>query len=151
MKRSRLTRMPMALALAGLLTFASVTACEDNLGPDPEVQTFILIFPGNDSVYVDLTSGVIGSGPITMFDDAAFTADFLAPDGSPDGRVIEGVFRLDVDVLDTTITKFSRISGGAFSGTLLKVATGSTTITFSLVRESDAGVLFATQIPVDVN
>lgn len=151
MKRSRLTRLPMAMALAGLLTFASVVACEDPLGPEPEVAIFIVIFPGSDSVYVDLTSGVIGSGPITIFGDADFTAEFLASDGSPDGRVVEGLYRLDVDILDTTITKFSRPGGTAFSGTLLKVASGSTTITFSLVRESDAGVLFATQIPVDVN
>lgn len=149
MTQSRRTRLPVIVMLAGLLAFTLTTACDDDLGPDPEVQTFVLVFPGFDSVYVDLVSGVIASGPITMFGDADFTADFLTPDGSPDGRVVEGSYRLDVNIADTTITRFSRI--GAFTGTFLKVTNGSTDATFSLVRESDLQVIFATQIPVDVN
>jgi len=150
MVRSRIGRPRRLVAGVMLLGLAIGGAClGGRLGPEPEVATMLLLFPGNDTVFVDIGSGDITSGPIETFSDADFTAEFFADDGTPDSRVTEQRFRLDVTPANTGIVTFTR--GSAFSGTLHKVATGSTQIAVALVNIAESRNLFLFNIPVNVN
>lgn len=140
------------IAGAMLFAVAAGSGCMQggSLGPDPEVAFLYLIFPGNDTVFVDVRSGVITSGPIsTLTTSVDFSAEFFASNGTPDGRVVEGTYRLDVTPANTGIVTFFRST--SFAGTLNKVSAGSTEILFTLVHVPDAENLFARSVPITVN
>ena len=131
-----------------LVLGAGTNGCEVN-SLEPEIETMMLHFPGNDTVFVDITNGMITSGPIAIFSDADFFAEFFANDGTPDGRVTEARFRLDVTPNNTSLVTFSRTTG--FSGTLHKVATGNTQIRFALhALETDTD-MFVSFIDIEIN
>jgi hypothetical protein len=133
-----------------LVSLAGGGGCLGGLtGTDPEVATLFLLFPGADTVMVDISSGQVSSGPITMFSTIDFTAEFFADDGTPDTRVTETAFVLNVVPLNTGVVTFTR--GSSFSGTLNKVAGGTTEITFALVKRSNNANLFSWNVPVEVN
>jgi hypothetical protein len=121
---------------------------EGTLGPDPQVATLMLLFPGNDTVFFDIASGAVSSGPIGIFANADFSAQFLLPGGTPDPRVTEALFRLDVTPVNTGIVTFTRDT--PFSGALNKVSPGNTEIVFALVRIANAVNEFAATIPIEV-
>lgn len=132
-----------------MLTCAGIACQAGQLGPEPEVATLVLLFPGNDTVLVDIESGVVTSGPITIFDTVDFTAQFFTSGGTPDFRVTEGTFRLDVTPADTTIVTFSR--AGSFDGTINKKTTGTTTIAFALLRIAAGTNEFNRSVAIEVN
>lgn len=136
------------IGMAALL-IAGGMACEETLSGDPEIATIMFLFPGNDTVFVDVGSGSITSGPILIFGDAEFRAEFFGPEGTPDSRVTETRFRLDVTPQNTGVVTFTRAT--QFSGTLHKVMTGSTEITFSLYNIENAIVDLMYTVPIDVN
>jgi hypothetical protein len=112
--------------LAGL--FGGI-ACEE-LDDDPQLAFMLIYLPGNDTVIVDIESGVVESGPITMFGNVDFSAEFFAANGQPDSRVTEARFRLDVTPTNMGVITFSRVT--PFSGTLNKVSVGETQVSFAL-------------------
>lgn len=141
-------RLRVAGALIFTLAFGG-GCVEGTLGPNPEVATLILLFPGNDTVFFDIGSGVVSSGPIGMFNNVDFNAQFFADDGTPDERVTEALFRLDVTPANTGIVTFTRAT--PFSGALNKVSVGNTQIVFALVRIANGTNEFAATIPIQVN
>lgn len=136
----------MLLALGS----AGVGCTTASLGPEPDVVTLLLLFPGNDSVLVDIESGVVTSGPISIFSNTDFEALFLLEGGSADFRVVEADFRLDVTPANTGIVTVSR-SGGPWTGTLNKVVAGNTTIAFALVRIATGAFEFNRSVDIEVN
>ncbi len=132
-----------------LLLLAAGAACQEELGPEPEIATVMLYFPGNDTVFFDVESGIVSSGPIEIFGNADFTVGFFAPNGQPDERVTEARYRLDVTPANTGVVTFAR--GTSFSGTLNKVASGSTTIEFAVYEFAVSGNLVTFTAPINVN
>lgn len=141
--------MRRGAAILLMLMFAGVACSGGRLGPDPEVATLMLHFPGNDTVFVDIASGVVTSGPIAIFNTVDFTAQFFAADGTPDGRVTDARFRLDVTPANTGIVTFTR--GGSFDGTINKVTNGTTNIAFALVRIAEGTNEFNRSVAIEVN
>jgi hypothetical protein len=92
---------------------------------------------------------MVSSGPIEIFGNVDFTAEFFAPSGQPDSRVTEARYRLDVTPANTGVVTFAR--GTPFSGTLNKVASGSTTIEFALYEFAAGGNLVSFTAPINVN
>lgn len=139
------------IAGAMVIAVAAGSGCMQggSLGPDPEVAFLYLVFPGNDTVFVDVRSGVVTSGPIALLNTVDFAAEFFAANGTPDGRVVEGTYRLDVTPTNTGIVTFSRST--SFAGTLNKVTTGDTEILFTLVHVPAAENVFARSVPITVN
>jgi hypothetical protein len=127
-------------------------ACEDDpiVEPEPEVATLRIIFPSlNDTVFVDVETGTVTSGPITIAATTAFTTQFRKADGSTEGLVTGADFRLDVTPANTGIVTFTR--SGAFAGSLNKVAAGATTITFALFHLAEAHNEFERPVSITVN
>lgn len=143
-RRARITVGTLLLALA-----LSGACVEGTLDPTPNVATLVLLFPGNDSVRVDIESGDVTSGPIGVVSSATFTAEFFASDGTPDMRVTELGFRLDVTPANTGIVTFDRTT--PFAGTLNKVSTGTTQITFALIDRASGAALFSCVVPAQVD
>lgn len=147
---SRIGRRMLRVAGAMLLPLALAGGCVVGTGgTEPAVATLLLLFPGNDTVFVDIGSGVVTSGPITTFSTVDFTAEFFAENGTPDGRVTDARFRLDVTPTNTSIVTFTRV--GSFSGRLNKVTTGDTQIAFALVELAAARNVFARSVAISVN
>jgi len=140
-------RLRVACAMLFALVFGG-GCVEGSLGPDPEVATLLLLFPGNDTVLFDISSGVVSSGPIAMFTNVDFTAQFLLEGGTPDPRVTEALFRLDVTPANTGIVTFTRAT--PFSGALNRVSVGNTQIVFALVRVASGANEFAATVPIEV-
>ena len=140
-------RLRVACAMLFALVFGG--GCVDpSLGSDQEIATLMLLFPGSDTVFFDIASGVVSSGPIGMFTDVDFTAQFLLEGGAPDPRVTEASFRLDVTPANTGIVTFTRAT--PFSGALNKVSPGNTQIVFALVRLASGANEFAATVPIEV-
>lgn len=133
-----------------LLAVALASACvEGSLDPTPDVATLLLLFSGNDTVMVDVESGSVTSGPIGVVSSAAFTAEFFASDGTPDMRVTEVGFQLNVTPANAGIVTFDRTT--PFAGTLNKVSAGSTQITFALIDRESGEALFSCVVPAQVD
>lgn len=140
-------RLWPGVALA--LGLAATVACMDTTGSTvPNFKYLYVILPGNDTVKVDTESGDVTPGPITIFGDTDFGGEFWTADGFVDPRVSGTAYRLDVTPANTGLVTFERL--GPFSGTLHKVAQGSTTAQFSLVRLADAVILFNTSVPIEI-
>lgn len=151
MVHSRIRRRWLLAAGAMLVAFAIGSSCQvaGTGGSEPEVATLILLFPGDDSVIVDIASGDVLSGPITIFGNVDFTAQFFAEDGTPDERVTDARFRLDVTPANTAIVTFTRAA--SFSGSFNKIANGETEVMFALVNIAAARNEFARSAPISVN
>ena len=146
-----MTRSPFrrqGLLIAAAMIGLSGAICPD-LGPDPDLATMMIFLPGNDTVIVDLGSGQVESGPIAMFDDINVSVEFYASNGEPDGRVTELRFRVDITPDDSTIVTFTRANG--FAGTLIKHATGTTSLRFALFNLETQANEFAWPVETVVN
>lgn len=131
-----------------MLVLAFGAACDEEMGTEPDVATVMLHFPGNDTVFFDVLSGMLTSGPIEIFDDVDFSVQFFTADGQVEGRVTDARFRLDVTPANTSIVTFLR--GTSFSGSLVKVTNGSTTIDFGLYDLQAGANLVSFTAPIDV-
>lgn len=141
--------MKCSVGVALLLLGLGAIACEDPvLVGDPEIKTLNIVLPGNDTVFVDTETGVVTSGPITILANTDFSAEFLMRDGVRDPRISELAHRLDVVSQNTGFVTFTQAT--PFSGTFNRVAPGTTTIRFTLVRLSDAGPIFTVTAPIEV-
>ena len=141
--------MKLLLGAALVVAVAAMSACTDQgLTGAPEVRFLYVMLPGNDTIMVDLESGD-SPEPITLFSDADVSTAFFTSTGVPDGRVTETDYQINIVPANTSIVTFERIS--VFTGTFRKVAVGSTIATFTLVRISDAEILFNTIVPIDVH
>jgi hypothetical protein len=140
--------MKWMLGIAVVLGLGGLACSNPNSGPDPQLKWLAVLMPGFDTVLVDVESGD-PSGPITLFSSADFSAEFYTATRELDPRVIEQTFRLDVTPADTGIVKFSRV--GQFTGSLNKIATGNTTIRFTLVRLADTQTFFNLTVPTEVH
>jgi hypothetical protein len=147
MKLSKLSRRGLFVA-AAFAALSGAIACEE-LGRDPQLSTMMLYFPGGDTVLVDIESGVVSSGPITMFSDVDFSAEFFAGDGTPDSRVTEVRFRLDLVPANPAIVSFTRVT--QFSGSLNKLGTGTTNIRFALYNLETMQNEFDLPVDVEIN
>ena len=147
MKQSLLPRRGflVAAAVAGL---ATAVACFDEVGPI-NLATMMIYLPGNDTVLVDIESGAVESGPIEMFGDVDFSTEFFATDGTPDSRITEVNYRLDVTPANTGLVTFTRVT--QFSGSLNKLGTGTTEISFALFSLEAQEYLFDWSVPVSIN
>jgi hypothetical protein len=150
----RFPQFPRGAWVPGILAVLVIgVACDDDepVEPEPEVAVFRLIFPGAvpDTVFVDAETGAVTSGPITISVNSAFTAQFLKDDGTPETIVNDASFRLDVTPTNTAIVTFTRTS--PFSGTLNKVTTGSTSISFALFHLEEMHNEFSWPVPITVN
>lgn len=135
----------IAAAVAGLTT---AVACME-LGP-VSLSTMMIYLPGNDTVLVDIESGAVESGPIEMFSSVDFATEFFASDGTPDSRITEVNYRLDVTPANPSLVTFTRVT--QFSGSLNKVAgAGNTDITFALFSLETQEYLFSWAVPVSIN
>jgi hypothetical protein len=144
-------RRPVVLA-ATLAALVIGVGCEEDPAPEPEpeVETLRIVFPSlNDTVFVNVTTGVVTSGPITIAANADFTAQFLKLDGSVETIVTDAEFRLDVTPANTGVVTFGRSS--AFAGTLNKVAAGATTINFALFHLVEQHNEFDRPVAITVN
>ena len=147
-------RHPLVLG-AVFVAVALGTACDESTPPEeePEVATLRLIVgPSagpNDTVSVNVATGVVTGGPITISANTAIEAEFLRDDGSPDPLVTDADFRLDVTPENTSFVTFTRAS--AFAGTLNKVAAGSTRIEFGLFHLEEQHHEFERFVDITVN
>ncbi len=134
----------IAAAVAGITT---AVACS-SVGPI-DLATMMIYLPGNDTVLVDVASGSVESGPIEMFGNVDFQTEFFALDGTPDSRITENLYRLDVTPANPAMVTFTRIT--QFSGTLNKLTDGSTSINFALFSLETQEYLFDWAVPVVIN
>jgi hypothetical protein len=146
-----LRRRPVVFGVM-LAALAFGAACEDDpvIEPEPEVATLRLIFPSlNDTVFVDVGTGTVTSGPITIAANTAFNAQFIKDDGTPETLVTDADFQLNVTPANTGVVTFTRAS--AFAGTLNKVSAGSTSINFALFHLAEAHNEFDRPVAITVN
>lgn len=143
-------RRPFVLG-AMLAVLAIGVGCDETVvpPPEPEVATLRLLFPGPDTVFVNAINGMVTSGPITISANAAFTAQFLKDDGSPETLVTNADFELRVTSNNTAFVTFTRSS--AFAGTLNRVAAGSTTVNFNLYHLGEMHSEWDHDVPITVN
>ena len=143
-------RFPLVVG-AMLAVAAFGTACDDDeVVPEPEVATLRLVFPSlNDTVFVDVATGNVTSGPITISANIAFNAQFLKDDGEPETLITDATFELRVTPVNTAMVTFTRT--GAFGGSLNKIATGSTTIDFELYHLEEMHGEWTRSVPITVN
>lgn len=148
---SRIVRRRPVVLGAMLAALAIGVGCADDpiVEPEPEVAILRLIFPGPDTVFVDVATGVVTSGPIAIAANTAFTSQFIKLDGTPETLVTDAEFRLDVTPANAAVVTFTRSS--AFAGTLNKVAAGSTTINFALYHLVEAHNEFDRPVAITVN
>lgn len=148
---SRIVRRRPVVLGAMLAALAIGVGCaEDPVEPEPEVATLRIIFASlNDTVFVNVATGVVTSGPITIAANTAFTSQFIKDDGTPETLVTDAEFRLDATPANAAIVTFTRSS--AFAGTLNKVAAGSTTINFALYHLVEAHNEFDRPVAITVN
>jgi hypothetical protein len=135
-----------------LVAGAAIAACDDSTpppAPEPEVATLRLVIGGTDTVSVDVATGVVTSGPITIAATTTFMAEFLLANGQPEPLVTDAEFRLDVTPANPGVVTFSRTS--AFAGTLNKVSAGATTINFALYHLEEMHNEFDRPVPITVN
>jgi len=147
MKLSFLPRRGFLIA-ATVVGLTTAVACSE-LGP-VSLATMMIYLPGNDTVLVDIESGAVESGPIEMFGTVDFSTEFFANDGTPDSRITEVNYRLDVTPANPALVTFTRVT--QFAGTLNKVAGGgSTEIAFALFSLETQEYLFDWSVPVTIN
>jgi hypothetical protein len=117
------------LALTLGLVVASCGSDPVDEEPEPEVATMRLTI-GSQTYDVD-DSGNLTGGPITIpVGSTSVSAQFLRADDTPEPLVTSDVFELRIEPADAAIADFTR--GGAFNGTLVGIAAGSTTMDFAL-------------------
>lgn len=146
-----LRRLPRYVGFA-LVAALGAVACDETTPPEPEpdVETLRLVFPTlNDTVFVDVGTGDVTSGPIAISANTNFTAQFLKADGTPETLVTATDFQLNVTPVATGVVSFTRSS--AFAGTLNKVAAGSDNIDFALFHIGEQHNEFVRRVPITVN
>jgi hypothetical protein len=126
------------------------SACLDQtLTGDPQLKTFYIIMPGNDTVAIDVASGNVTSGPMEIFADASVSGEFFMENEAPDPRVTPQDHQLNMTPANTSIVTFTR--EGPFNGTFQRVGPGTTTVQFTLIRVSDQTTLFNLSAPIEVH
>lgn len=149
---SRFLRRRPVVRGAMLAALVIGVGCEDDpiVEPEPEVATLRVIFPSlNDTVFLDVATGNVTSGPITIAANTAFTTQFIKLDGTQEALVTDATFRLDVTPANAAVVTFTRTS--AFAGTLIKVAAGGTTLNFALFHLVEAHNEFDRPVAITVN
>jgi hypothetical protein len=147
------TRYLSRLAALVLMLAVGLAACGDSTDPEPEpeVATLRLLIgaAAEDTVLVDIASGDVTGGPITISADTDIRAEFLRDDGSTETLVTAADFRLDVTSANESLVTFTRTS--AFAGTLHKVAIGGTSLTFALFHLEEQHNEFSRSVAITVS
>ena len=121
----------------GALIALSVAACEDSEEPDldePDITT-VRLTVGSQTINISESCAVTG-GPIQIgAGNTPLAATFLLDNGSPDPVVTSLNYELRATVANTALATIART--GAFTGTLARVAPGTTSITVVLFHDDD--------------
>ncbi|MDA0330327.1 MAG: hypothetical protein O2958_15145 [Gemmatimonadetes bacterium] len=133
-----LRRRSSAHALLALTLSLAVTACGDDMGPEeeePEVAT-MRITVGAQSIDV-ADDGTVTGGPISLsVGSTSISVQFLLANGQPEPLVTDAVFQVNVESDNAGVVSFTRV--GAFDGTLVAGAAGSTTVRLALFHIEEA-------------
>lgn len=127
--------------IAGFTAMLALSLATGACGDDPMVMdeeeepevAIMRLTVGTQTIDVGETGTVTG-GPIAIpVGSTAVSVVWLKADGTPEDIVDDVEFQLNVDSNNTSVVTFSRTD--AFSGSLVGVGAGSTTLDFSLFHK----------------